>query len=254
MQSSVKKVNIFSFNLSTLSLKETSRLILKWVASRKSGYVLACSMNDLVLAEKSNEIARSLSRANLITADGMSLVLSARLLKGKKIERVYGPDLMLEVCRESQDKPITHYFYGSTSEVLKSLIKNLKVKFPKLEIAGTYSPPFRSLTEFEKKRIYKKIKDSKPNIVWVGLGAPKQNLWAMKALRELHPCIIIGVGAAFDFIAQAKKQAPLWIRRSGLEWFFRLSQEPGRLWKRYILGFATLAILFLKEPLKHEVE
>jgi len=247
MRSPIKKVKIFSFNLSTLSSKETSKLIIKWAASRKMSYILACSMNDVVLAEKSNEVAKALSKASLVTPDGMSLVLSTRLLKGKKIERVYGPDLMLAICRESQDKSITHYFYGSTSEVLKNLIKNLKTKFPRLEIAGAYSPPFRSLTGFEKKRNYKKIKDSKSNIVWVGLGASKQILWAAEASRKLHPCVIISVGAAFDFNAGSKKQAPKWIQNAGLEWSFRLTQEPRRLWRRYLFGIPVFAYLFLKE-------
>ena len=122
----------------------------------------------------------------MVTADGMSLVWAAMLLKKIKIERVYGPDLLLKTCQLSKNKKISHYFYGSTNPVLKKLTVNLKLKFPNLKIAGFYPPPFKKLTSLKRNKILNNVKAKRPNIVWVGLGCPKQNLWAAMASKKLH--------------------------------------------------------------------
>lgn len=247
------KINIFSIQLSTLSLKATANLIINWAKKQKRKYVLTCTLNEIVNSRKSVDLKKSLLRANLVTADGMSIVWTSRFLRNKKIERVYGPDLMLEICQLTENKKISHYFYGSTNLVVKQLIDNLKKKFPKLKISGYYSPPFRQLNKLEENKILKKIEHVKPHIIWVGLSSPKQSVWARKASEKLHPCIIIGVGAAFDFLSGNKKQAPLWIQNRGLEWLFRLIQEPKRLWKRYLLGIPLyIFYLFKNEIIKKE--
>jgi len=243
-------INILDVPISTYNLKETSLLILKWVQQKKRKYVLTCTLNEIVANSKSKELKESFLKADLVTADGMSIVWTIKILTAKKIERVYGPDLMIAVCQLTEGKKISHYFYGSTDLVLKRLIANLKKKFPKLKISGFYSPPFRELNKSEEHKIFKEIKQRKPNIIWVGLGGSKQAFWARKASEKLHPCIMIGVGAAFDFLSGNKKQAPLWMQNGGLEWLFRLIQEPKRLWKRYLLGIPVFAFLLFKAILK----
>lgn len=228
-------------------MEETAKLIVSWAQRKRGKTVLACSMNDIIWSQKSLVVANSLKQANLLTADGMSLVWASKVLKGIKIQRVYGPDLMLNVCQQTAGKQVSHFFYGSTNLVLKKLISNLKKRFPKLKISGFYSPPFCPLSVRDKKMLIKKIDNNKSNIVWVGLGCPKQNLLSRWALKKFPSCVMVGVGAAFDFIAGTKKQAPKWMQNFGLEWLFRLVQEPRRLFKRYFLGIPKFLYLLIKE-------
>jgi N-acetylglucosaminyldiphosphoundecaprenol N-acetyl-beta-D-mannosaminyltransferase len=146
---------------------------------------------------------------------------------------VYGPDLLLEACRFGLSLGWRHFFYGGEAGVAAALAAKLAGQYPGLRIAGIYSPPFRPLTEVEDQEVLRLINDSGADIVWVGLGSPKQEYWMAEHLGKLHAPVMIGVGAAFDFLSGQKPQAPRWIQRSGLEWLFRLATEPRRLWPRY---------------------
>ena len=183
----------------------------------------------------------------MVTPDGVPVVWFGRLKGLKNVKRVYGPDLMREMCRISQDRKYRNYFYGSTPEVLDRLSTNLRALFPGLMVGGMYSPPFREILPEEDAGIIEAINQSSSDILWVGLGSPKQDVWMYEHRDKLNVPVIVGVGAAFDFIAGTKKQAPKWMRKSALEWLFRLLSEPRRLWKRYILGNSLFIYLLAKE-------
>ncbi len=166
----------------------------------------------------------------------MPLVWLSRLYGWRNTRRVYGPDLMLDLCERSLATGYRHFFYGGQEGVPDRLSDRLQRRFPGLIVAGTYSPPFRTPTEEEDEEIVRRINDAKPDIVWVGLSTPKQEHWMAQHVDRLAASVLIGVGAAFDFHAGVKRQAPRWMQQSGLEWLFRLGSEPRRLWRRYLVN------------------
>ena len=161
--------------------------------------------------------------------------------------RVYGPDLVLATCQRSLTTGYRHFFYGGNDGVADLLAKRLTQKFPGLVVTGTYTPPFRPLTPEEDAEVVARINAASPEIVWVGLSTPKQEYWMAEHVGRINAPVMIGVGAAFDFHAGLKKQAPVWMRHSGLEWLFRLASEPRRLWKRYLVNNPAFISLALQE-------
>lgn len=207
-----------------------------WIRSRQlHNYVVTSNANNIVLGKRDESIRRAVNSSSLSVADGVSIVIAARLKGYPLKKRVYGPDLMLEFLKISEAKGYSNFFYGSTNETLKLLVKNLTTRFPRLKIAGYYSPPFGAFVQSEKKGI-EVINRSCPDVVWVGLGGVKQELWMYEDKDLLNVPVLVGVGAAFDFLAGSKPQAPLWIRENGFEWLFRLMTEPKRLWRRYLIN------------------
>jgi N-acetylglucosaminyldiphosphoundecaprenol N-acetyl-beta-D-mannosaminyltransferase len=172
----------------------------------------------------------------MVTPDGVPLVWASHWLGHREVSRVYGPDLLMAACERSLQSGWSHYFYGGADGVPEKLGSNLRVRFPGIKIAGMESPPFRKLSPEEDQAAVERINASGADILWVGLGAPKQEYWMAEHLGKIKAPVMIGVGAAFDFHAGVKKQAPLWMRRNGLEWVFRLASEPRRLWKRYLVN------------------
>jgi len=156
---------------------------------------------------------------------------------------------MLTSCKLSQQKGLKHYFYGGTEKTNRLLVSKLCERFPRLNVVGDFAPPLRSVGEKEDEAILEQINRVNPDILWVGLGSPKQDYWMYENRAKLDVPVMVGVGAAFDFIAGTKKQAPKWMRRSGLEWLFRLWCEPQRLWKRYLLGNTRFVYLLIKSAI-----
>ncbi len=192
----------------------------------------------LALADRDADLRNMLQKASVNFPDGKAVVWANQLLHRQADvpgNRVYGPDLFLDVFAAGEDIGLRHYLLGSTPDVLASLIDNLRARFPAAQIVGSESPPFRSLTEQELAEQRERIARSGAQVVWVGLGTPKQNWEAARLAREL-PLVFVAVGAAFDFVAGTKPQAPGWMQEHGLEWLFRLGTEPRRLWKRYLFG------------------
>jgi N-acetylglucosaminyldiphosphoundecaprenol N-acetyl-beta-D-mannosaminyltransferase len=177
----------------------------------------------------------------------MPLVWLSRLKGWEGVERVYGPDLMLAVCQRTATSRYRHFFYGSSPEVLEALVMRLRRRFPTLQIVGTYSPPFRLLSPEEDAQVVDGIRAACANIVWVGLSTPKQERWMAEHVGRLPRTVLIGVGAAFDFHAGTKRQAPRWMQRSGLDWVFRLLSEPRRLYRRYLTNIPLFAWYLLLE-------
>lgn len=197
-----------------------------------------CNAYTLALADQNPDFRQLLRRAGVNFPDGQAVVWANQLRhrgQGLPSDRVYGPDLFLDVFELGREIGLRHYLLGSTAAVLTALSAELQRRFPGAEIVGVASPPFRELTEHEREAQAQALRASGAQVVWVGLGTPKQDLEAARLATEV-PAVFIAVGAAFDFVAGSVKQAPLWMQRNGLEWAFRLGLEPRRLWRRYLLG------------------
>lgn len=190
----------------------------------------------VISAKENPEIANMYNASTMAAIDGMPIVNIARK-KGINCERCAAPDIMGMMFEESIKLGKTHYFYGGkNNEVLEKLKINLECDYPGIKIVGMWSPPFRPLTNNEDEWICAEINKLKPDFLWVGIGAPKQELWMWKHQEKIHNTVMLGVGAGFDFFAGTLAKAPEWMENAGLEWLFRLYKEPKRLWKRYIIG------------------
>ena len=176
-------------------------------------------------------------RALLVTPDGMPMVWMGRLQGQRSIRRVYGPDLMLNLCENSRVENFSHFLYGGVPGIADALANKLRERFPGLNVVGTFSPPFRQLNDLELRELQRRVREARPDFFWVGLSTPKQERFMTQYMSILPETkIFIGVGAAFDLLTGRIRQAPPWMQSAGLEWFFRLTQEPKRLWKRYLVS------------------
>jgi N-acetylglucosaminyldiphosphoundecaprenol N-acetyl-beta-D-mannosaminyltransferase len=185
-------------------------------------------------AQRNDQLRAVLNKAFLCTPDGMPMVWMSRLQGRSRVSRVYGPDLMLEVLEQSQASGVRHFLYGGHNGTGDLLRRKLLERFPKLQIVGVYEPPFRPLNADEQSALTMLVKQTQPDVIWVGISTPKQEFFMSEYLPKLDTVLMVGVGAAFDIFAGLKRQAPRWMQRSGLEWFFRLCQDPQRLGRRYL--------------------
>ena len=229
-----KRTNVLGVGLSVLDLPGAVAEIAAAVRERRKGYICVTGVHGVMEAQADPQFKRILNGAFLCTPDGMPMVWAGKLDGHKEMNRVYGPDLMLEVCAWSEGSGAKHFFYGGADGVADLLARSLKGKFPGLQVAGTFTPPFRPLTEDETGGLQRMVSESNPDIFWVGLSTPKQEKFMAEFLPKLDATLMVGVGAAFDFHSGRMSQAPRWMQRSGLEWLFRLGSEPRRLWKRYL--------------------
>ena len=222
----------------------------EWIAKRAHAHYIAVSnVHVLMEARHSISFRKVLDGADLCVPDGMPLVWVGRLRGHKLKHRVYGPDLLLSFCRETQAKGYRHYFYGGAPGIPEALVGKLREQFPNLEIAGTYSPPFRVLTPEEDACAVDMINRTNADVLWVGLGCPKQEIWMHEHREQLRVPVLVGVGQAFDIHAGRLRQAPVWMREHGLEWLFRLASEPSRLWRRYLVYNSEFVFCELAEVL-----
>lgn len=205
-----------------------------WAANNESRYVCICNVHSVVTASQDVEFGRVVREADMATPDGAPVAWMIRKLGHVGQQRINGPDLMWKYCEQVQNRVESVFFYGSTEETLEILKDKLWVAFPRLNIAGAISPPFRKLTAEEDDDIVAQINASGAGTVWVSLGCPKQEMW-MAAHRGRINAVMVGVGAAFDYHAGTIKRAPKWMQDNSLEWFYRLLTEPRRLWKRYFV-------------------
>ena len=230
------RVNILGVGVSAINMTMALHTIDGWIARHEAHYVCITGVHGVMESQRDAELRRIHNTAGLVTPDGMPLVWLSRLMGFSHVERVYGPDLMLAVCQHSLEKGYRHFFYGGAPRVPETLVARLQSRFPGLQIAGMDSPPFRPLTLEEDETVVAHMNAAHPDIVWVGLSTPKQERWMADHVGRLTAPVLIGVGAAFDFHAGLKKQAPRWMQRSGMEWAFRLMSEPRRLWRRYLIN------------------
>jgi N-acetylglucosaminyldiphosphoundecaprenol N-acetyl-beta-D-mannosaminyltransferase len=209
------------------------RTIEDWIERRAQHFVCITGVHGVIESQSDPELMAIHERAGLVTPDGMPLVWMARKLGHPRTERVYGPDLMIALSALSARKGYRQYYYGGAPGLADRLRGELAKRFPGLVVAGTFSPPFGAVPDDEDQATVRMINEARPDIVWVGLSTPKQEYWMAGHVGRIDAPVMIGVGAAFDFLAGTKRQAPRWMQRNGLEWLFRLLSEPRRLWRRY---------------------
>jgi N-acetylglucosaminyldiphosphoundecaprenol N-acetyl-beta-D-mannosaminyltransferase len=228
------RVNILGVGVNAINLDDAVKRINSALRLKEKGYICVTGVHGVSEAQSNAEFRAILNRAFLCTPDGMPLVWIGRLRGQKQMGRVYGPDLMLAVLQVSETEGWRHFFYGGANGTAELLRRRLLARFPKLQIAGIYEPPFRPLNPQEQQAFAEQVRLARPDVMWIGLSTPKQERFMAENLVGLDVTLMIGVGAAFDFHAGKIKQAPRWMQRSGLEWFYRLCSEPRRLWKRYL--------------------
>lgn len=225
--------SVLGVRVSAIDMDRTLRVIEAWIRAEIPNYVTVTPAHVVMDAYRDQELCRIINSSGMTTPDGMSIVWLLKLQGYRDVERVYGSDLLLKACRFGLSHNWCHYFYGGGEGVAESLVARLRTLYPDIEVAGTYTPPFRPLTQDEDEGVVAAINQSEADIVWVGLSSPKQERWMAGHLGRIQAPVMIGVGAAFDFVSGNKPQAPRWIRQSGFEWLFRLATEPRRLWPRY---------------------
>lgn len=226
---------ILNVKISAINEDDACSLVEDRISRKNKGYICVCPVSTIMECKRNQDVLKSVNCADLATPDGMPVVWIGRIKGYKNVRRVYGPDLMQRICGISEKKGYRNYFYGSSTDVLDKLKEKLSKRYRRLIISGAYSPPFRKLSKEENDKIVEDINNSGSAILWVGLGSPKQDLWMHEHRGEINVPIMLGVGAAFDFLAGVKPQAPRWMRNNGFEWLFRLITEPKRLWRRYLV-------------------
>lgn len=239
-----ERVDVLGVKISAVDLRQTVAIIERWIAQREQRYVCVTPAHSVMDCHDDPGLLEIFNASGLTTPDGMSIVWLLRLRGFRRAARVYGPDLLLAVCERSLTMGWRHFFYGGVPGVAETLAANLVARFPGLQIAGTYSPPFRPLTPAEDEAVVDLINTAAPDLLWVGIGSPKQERWMSAHRKRVKVPIMVGVGAAFDYLAGRKRQAPRWMQRVGLEWLFRWASEPRRLSRRYrrYPRFAVLAL------------
>jgi N-acetylglucosaminyldiphosphoundecaprenol N-acetyl-beta-D-mannosaminyltransferase len=228
---------------------ETTAAVVDMAQSKVGGVVCVANVHMLMEAFDDREFRRLVNSADRVTPDGVPLVAALRWAGVAQAERVYGPTLTPAVCARAEELGLSVGFYGGSDDVLAALSSELLSRYPKLDIAYLHAPPFRVLSEAEDAEVVDAIRASGVQILFVGLGCPKQERW-MAAHRESLDCVMLGVGAAFDFLAGRKRQAPSWLQRLSLEWLFRLATEPRRLWRRYLIGNSRFLYHYTRERLR----
>jgi N-acetylglucosaminyldiphosphoundecaprenol N-acetyl-beta-D-mannosaminyltransferase len=212
-------------------------------------YVCFANAHLTATARRDPQTARALGGATMVLADGAPVAWAIRLLTGEAGHRIAGADVFDELCRRSQGRGHRHFFLGSTSEVLASLEEGIAERYPGMVVCGSYSPPFGPALFDELEKTARRINATRPDVVWVGLGAPRQEQWMEAARPLLRAPLLLGVGAVFEFTAGTKRRAPGWMQRAGLEWVFRLLQEPRRLFRRYLVTNTAFSFALARQLL-----
>lgn len=246
---SLKKVDLFSIEIDNLTLNESVNKVIQMAMNKnKYDYVVTPNVDHIVTLQKDSKFMKIYKNASLILADGQPLVWISRLLGKPLSEKVSGSDIFPLICGEAAKNNLKVFLLGAKKNIAGKAAKNLIKKFPLLNIAGVYSPSFGFDHNIEEnKKIIRMINNSSTDILFVGVGAPKQEKWIYDHLNELKVPVSLGIGASFDFEANVIKRAPIWMRNVGLEWIWRLSHEPRRLYKRYFIDTIIFGFLIIKE-------
>ena len=233
--------------ISCVTLGTTVDIFDGWITSRALHYVCVTGMHGVMEAQTDSALKDIHNRSGLTTPDGMPMVWAGRRC-GAKISRVYGPDLMHAVLARANQLGWSNYFLGGAPGAIESLLESLRDAYPGLVVAGQACPPYRPLSPEEDASLVAQINAAAPDIVWIGLGTPKQERWMSEHRATLDAPVLVGVGAAFDLVSGRLAQAPQWMQRNGLEWLYRLRVEPRRLWRRYLLNIPRFAVALLRRP------
>ena len=230
------RANVLGVGISAINMAQAVSLFESWLGNGVKGYVCVTGVHGVMEAQKDPSFRRILNQSLLTTPDGMPTVWVGKLQGFREMGRVFGPDLMYAVCRLSVDKGYRHFFYGGRPGVAEQLRANLTSAIPHLRVAGTYTPPFGPLSAQEEARLIDLVAEAKPDIFWVGLSTPKQERFMAEYSHKIQAKLMVGVGAAFDLHSGLIKDAPDWVKSSGLQWLHRLVQDPRRLWRRYLVN------------------
>jgi N-acetylglucosaminyldiphosphoundecaprenol N-acetyl-beta-D-mannosaminyltransferase len=246
----VNNYSVLGVRVDAVQIPDVIARMEEWIARREGcRFVAVTGMHGVTEAQHNAEFKTILNSAGFVVPDGMPLVWIGRRHGFKMRRRVYGPELMETFCKETAKKGYRHFFYGGAPGVAEKLAARFVSRFPSMVVTGTYSPPFRSLTRQEDGEVIQAIELAEADIVWVGLSTPKQERWMYEHRERLNVPVLVGVGAAFDFHTGRIAQAPEWMRERGFEWLFRLTMEPRRLWRRYLVYGAEFVALVLLELL-----
>jgi N-acetylglucosaminyldiphosphoundecaprenol N-acetyl-beta-D-mannosaminyltransferase len=227
------RANVLGVGVSAIDMEAALSRCEQLIAQRGKGYVCVTGVHGIIEAQRDPALREILNRSFLCTPDGMPTVWVGRFQGHRQMRRVYGPELMGELCRRSVRHGYRHFLYGGNAGVAALLQRGLERQIPGIQICGSYTPPFRPLTADEADDLAEAIRRARPEIVWVGLSTPKQERFMAAMLPRLDTCLMIGVGAAFDIHAGRLRDAPQWMKSCGLQWLHRLALEPRRLWRRY---------------------
>ncbi len=229
----ITKATVLGIPYAVSDVDHGAKYVEEHIEELQGKYICFSNVHTTVMANRDESYMECLKRATVVFPDGAPIAREMRKQGGHGAKRVAGPDFMAKTFECTAGTGLRHFFLGSTPETLSKLVDNLEKKYPGLSIAGTFSPPFRPMTGEEDQQIIKMLQDAKADYIWIGLGAPKQEQW-MKQHAALFPGVMLGVGAGFDFHAGTIKRAPKWVQKIGMEWFYRLTQDPKRLFKRYV--------------------
>lgn len=244
------RVDVLGVHVSAVSMSQAVTEIARWVAEREPHYVCVTGVHGVMESQRSEELRQIHNAAGIATPDGMPMVWCCHRAGVAETTRVYGPDLVLELCALAARHGWRSFFYGGRPGVPERLASELQHRFPGLQVVGCYSPPFRPLDEAERDELVGRINASGADFVWVGLSTPKQERWMADMRPRLDAPVLLGVGAAFDIHAGLLPQAPGWMQRAGLEWAFRLAVEPRRLWRRYLANNPRFVAAVIRRPPK----
>lgn len=240
-----EKLDVVGTGISPTSLQELLQLF-EQTPDDRAMVVNLCNVHSVMSARSDAVLARAFERADINAPDGRPIVWALRSFGRSAQPQVRGTDLLRAALDVGQSRGWRHYFYGSTDERLEQLVHAIRETYPSVQIAGVHSPPFRPLSAEERAATVERIRAADPHFVWVGLGMPKQEKWMLDMRDELPGMILLGVGAAFDFLASPRLEAPAWAQRLGLEWALRFAAEPRRLWRRYVFNNPYFVVLWLR--------
>jgi N-acetylglucosaminyldiphosphoundecaprenol N-acetyl-beta-D-mannosaminyltransferase len=238
------KVNVLGVGVHAVSMQNVATILDSHIRTNTKGYVCLIGVHGIMEIQRDSTLRSVFAEAVLVAPDGMPTVWMGHLQGFPAMQRVFGPDLMLEIIGRPEFRDCVHFFCGGAPGVAERLRKEMMHRFPWAKIAGTYTPPFRQMTSKEESDLFEQVHSLQPDIIWVGLSTPKQELFMARYLPMLDTKLMIGVGAAFLFHTGAIRDSPAWVKRAGLQWVHRLMQEPTRLWKRYLIN-NPLFILFV---------
>jgi len=226
--------DVLGIKVSAINMKSGVKFADRWIAKGHPGYVCVTGVHGVMEAQKDAEFFNILNHAAINTPDGMPMSWVGRLQGHAQMDRVFGPDFMSEMCELSVSRGYRHFLYGGQPGIAKQLKDVLEIRYPGLQIVGTFTPPFRSLNAIEEEALLAQVRESKPHILWVGLSTPKQERFMAQYVDRLKVPLLVGVGAAFDYHTGRIRDCAPWIKRAGLQWLHRLMQDPKRLWRRYL--------------------